>query len=190
LLEWNASAHSRQRMETFYADLTTVRSPEAVRRIALAVVEASIIAKGAYTARAVGLHVVYPYCNERLRDWVFHHVPDDRLIGPGGVNKVLMRLHITRRFHDLPYVKTKGCFRFDLRGLARQRFDQVYAFAEQARPLLPGAPRWLEAHRDRLDNKYFASKFYLLAVILPWLLSRMHPATATQNATVDEKVVL
>jgi hypothetical protein len=42
---------------------------------------------------------------------------------------------------------------------------------------MPGATRWLETHRDRLDNKYFASKFYLLAVTLPWLLSRMHSAT-------------
>jgi hypothetical protein len=35
--------------------------------------------------------------------------------------------------------------------------------------VLPGAPAWLERHRQRLDNKYDASKFYLLAVVLPWL---------------------
>jgi hypothetical protein len=54
--------------------------------------------------------------------------------------------------------------------------------------LLPGAPHWLVAHRDRLDNKYFASKFYLLAMILPWLLSRMHTATTVQHAAAEEKV--
>jgi hypothetical protein len=72
----------------------------------------------------------------------------------------------------------KGSFRFDLCGLARQRFDQVHAFAMQAQALLPGAPRWLEAHRHRLGNKYFASKFYLLAIVLPWMLSRMKTAQA------------
>ena len=77
-----------------------------------------------------------------------------------------------------------------LRGLAQQRFDQVYAFARQTQVLLPGAPHWLEAHRDRLDNKYFASKFYLLAMILPWLLSRMHATTASEHAAVEEKVAL
>jgi hypothetical protein len=41
---------------------------------------------------------------------------------------------------------------------------------------VPGATQWLDTHRDRLDNKYFASKFYLLAITLPWLLSRMHSA--------------
>jgi hypothetical protein len=29
--------------------------------------------------------------------------------------------------------------------------------------------QWLERNRPRLDNKYHASKFYLLAVVLPWL---------------------
>jgi hypothetical protein len=48
----------------------------------------------------------------------------------------------------------------------------VYSFAMQMESLLPGAPRWLENHRKRLDNKYFASKFYLLAITLPWLFSR------------------
>jgi hypothetical protein len=37
------------------------------------------------------------------------------------------------------------------------------------RDVLPGAPAWLARHRQRLDNKYDASKFYLLAVVLPWL---------------------
>ena len=57
-----------------------------------------------------------------------------------------------------------------MRGLARQRFGQVYAYAEEVKALLPGATRWLDAHRTLMENKYFASKFYLLAVVLPWLL--------------------
>jgi hypothetical protein len=83
------------------------------------------------------LRLVYPYCDERLRDWIFHHVPDDLLIGPGGVNKVLMRKYIDQHFQQLPYVKVKGSFRFDLCGLARTaRFDQVHAFALQTQALL------------------------------------------------------
>jgi hypothetical protein len=190
LFGWTISTCSQRRMETFQADIAAAASAEAVRRLSLVIGESAHLAKGMNAAHALSLRLAYPYADPNFRDWIFHQVPSERLIGPGGVNKVLMRQYIARRFQQLPYVKAKGCFRFDLRGLARQRFDQVYAFAQQTQMLLPGAPRWLEAHRDRLDNKYFASKFYLLAVILPWLLSRMHPATATQNATVDEKVVL
>jgi hypothetical protein len=135
-----------------------------------------MLAKGMYTARAMSLRLAYPYCDEALRDWVFHHVPDDHLIGPGGVNKVLMRKYIAAHFKNLPYVQAKGSFRFDLRGLANRRFDQVRAFAEQARDVMPGAPAWLDANRRFLGNKYFASKFYLLAVTLPWLLDRMSGA--------------
>jgi hypothetical protein len=174
LFGWNISTSSRQRLETFRPDINAAQSKEALRRLSLIIVGSAHVAKGLYTAKAMSLKVAYPYFNERLRDWVFNHVPDDRLIGAGGVNKVLMRKYIAQHFDELPYVKAKGCFRFDLRGLARQRFDQVHAFADQAKSILPGAPRWLEAHRDRLDNKYFASKFYLLAITLPWLLSRMH----------------
>jgi hypothetical protein len=83
-------------------------------------------------------------------------------------------------------VKTKGCFRFDLCGLAQQRFEQVHAFAVQTQTLLPGVPRWLEVHRSRLDNKYFASKFYLLAMTLPWLLSRLNDAPVPAEAAADE----
>ncbi|MEP7098194.1 MAG: hypothetical protein ABI748_11065, partial [Dokdonella sp.] len=100
-------------------------------------------------------------------------VPDALLIGLGGINKVLVRQHIAQHFQQLPYVRTKGSFRFDLCGLARQRFDQVHAFAMQGQSLLPGAVHWLESHRHRMDNKYYASKFYLLAVTLPWLLDRL-----------------
>lgn len=86
-----------------------------------------------------------------------------------GISKVLVRKHIERRFGSLPYVRSKGSFRFDLRELARQRFEQVHESALRMCDILPGAPAWLDLHRHRLHNKYHASKFYLLAVILPWL---------------------
>jgi hypothetical protein len=176
------AARSRQRLETYHADIVAAKSAEAVRRISITLAESAALAKGMYAASAMSLRLVYPYCDERLRDWIFHHVPDDRLIGPGGVNKVLMRKYIDQHFHQLPYVKAKGSFRFDLCGLAQRRFDQVHAFALQTQALLPGAPRWLEAHRSRLDNKYFASKFYLLAITLPWLQSRLQ---GTQRSIIE-----
>jgi hypothetical protein len=185
LFGWQVAAQSRKRMDTFHADIAAAASAEAVRRIALVVSESSHLAKGMYAAKAMSLRLAYPFCDARLRDWTFNEVPDDRLIGPGHVNKVLMRKYIAQHFDELPYVQSKGCFRFNLLGLASQRFDQVHAFSMQARDLLPGAPRWLETHRSRLDNKYFASKFYLLAMTLPWLISRMQPATACSNTLVE-----
>jgi hypothetical protein len=173
LFGWQVAARSRQRLETYHADLAAAESAEAIRRISVVLAESAALAKGMYAASAMSLRVVYPYCDEQLRDWIFHHVPHELLIGPGSVNKVLVRKHIAQRFQHLPYVNAKGSFRFDLCGLAQQRFDQVYEFALQTQALLPGAPRWLEIHRSRLDNKYFASKFYLLAITLPWLHSRM-----------------
>ncbi|MEP7098193.1 MAG: asparagine synthase-related protein [Dokdonella sp.] len=164
---------SRHRLETFRADIAQADSMEARRRVSATILESAIFAKGMYTAKALSLRLVYPYCDARLCDWVFHKVPDDRLIGPGGVNKVLVRQHIAQHFQQLPYVAAKGSFRFDLCGLAQQRFEQVHAFAMQTQAVLPGAPGWLERHRNLLHNKYFASKFYLLAMTLPWLLSRM-----------------
>jgi hypothetical protein len=104
---------------------------------------------------------------------VYGQVPLHQRVDPvTRANKVLVRRHIAARFSELPYVARKGSFRFDLCGLARQRYDQVYAFAAEARDLLPGAPAWLRRNRNRLDNKYHASKFYLLAVVLPWILQR------------------
>lgn len=179
---------SRQRVEVFQADLDAAGSAEAVRRLSLVIGESAHLAKGMYSASAAALRLAYPYADPQFRDWIFRDVPDELLIGPGGVNKVLMRQYIDRHFHNLPYVKSKGCFRFDLRGLARQRFDQVYDFAQKTQALLPGAPRWLETHRDRLDNKYFASKFYLLAMVLPWLRSRMQYASAVEDARVATAV--
>jgi len=173
LLGSEFAALSKRRLEVFRADIAAAVSMEARRRVSATILESAIFAKGMYAAKALTLRLAYPYCDTRLCDWVFHEVPDDRLIGPGGVNKVLVRQHIARYFRELPYVAAKGSFRFDLCGLARQRFDQVHAFATQAQALLPGAPIWLEHHRNLLHNKYFASKFYLLAIVLPWLLSRM-----------------
>jgi Asparagine synthase len=183
LFGWPIAARSRQRLETYQADIAAAKSAEAVRRISIILAESAALAKGMYAASAMSLRLVYPYCDEHLRDWIFNDVPDDRLIGPGGVNKVLVRKHIAKHFQQLPYVNAKGSFRFDLCGLAQQRFDQVYAFALRTQALLPGAPRWLEMHRSRLENKYFASKFYLLAMTLPWLQSRLQgtPQPSAEN---------
>lgn len=172
------SARSRQRLELFREDIELASSMEARRRVAATIVEAATFGKGMYTASAAGLQLAYPYCDARLCRWVFNEVPDELLIGRGGVSKVLVRRHIAQHFDQLPYVRAKGCFRFDLCGLAQARFEQVLGFAEQVREVLPGAAPWLVAHRHRMDNKYFASKFYLLAVTLPWLLSRMQPGGA------------
>lgn len=187
LLGRDIAALSRKRLETFRADISAAGSMEARRRVAATIVEAATFGKGIYAAFALSLRLVYPYCDLRLCEWIFNEVPDDLLIGPGGVNKVLVRQHIAQRFQHLPYVKAKGCFRFDLCGLAQQRFEQVYAFAEQTRHVLPGVPHWLEVHRNRLDNKYFASKFYLLAMTLPWLLSRMKDASVSTDVAADER---
>jgi hypothetical protein len=179
--------HSRQRLELFRADIAAARTQEARRRVSATIVEAAIFGKGMYAASALGLRLAYPYCEAPLCDWVFNRVPDDYLMAPDGTNKVLVRKHIARHFQQLPYVQHKGSFRFDLCGLARQRFDQVYDFAMQAQPLLPGAPRWLEAHRHRLCNKYFASKFYLLAIVLPWLLNRMKTAQVPAGTPAEPR---
>lgn len=180
------SRQSRERLEVFRNAITAAQSPEARRRVSAAIVEAAIFGKGMFAASALQLRLVYPYCDEQLHEWVFRRVPDDYLVGPDGTNKVLVRHHIARYFRQLPYVHSKGSFRFDLCGLARQRFDEVHAFALQARSLLPGASRWLEVHRRRLDNKYYASKFYLLAITLPWVLSRMGSGQMRGAAAVRE----
>ncbi|WP_368565173.1 asparagine synthase-related protein [Pseudoxanthomonas sp. UTMC 1351] len=128
------------------------------------------IAKGTYTTSALSLRVAYPYCDAKLRRWITQEVPpEQRMDARKGINKVLVREHIARRFPQLPYVMAKGSFRFDLRNLAKQRFDQVYEYSQQARDVLPGAPAWLARHRRRMGNKYHASKFYLLAIALPWI---------------------
>ncbi|HET6431610.1 asparagine synthase-related protein [Dyella sp.] len=178
LLGRSLSWLSRQRLETFRADIDAARTGEARRRISATILEPALFAKGMYVASALDLRMAYPYCDGPLCDWVFQDVPDEQLIGAGGINKVLVRKHIARRFGHLPYVAAKGSFRFDLCGLAHERFDQVWAMAQQTRGLVPGAPAWLERYRHQLGNKYFASKFYLLAILLPWLLQRFDGALA------------
>ncbi|WP_233842823.1 asparagine synthase-related protein [Dyella sp. 2HG41-7] len=183
LFGWNVSKCSRKRMEAFHDDMEAAESAEALHRMVLVVLEAAGFAKGMYTAKAMGLKLAYPYCDVPFCEWVFNSLPNDRLIGPGGVNKVLMRRYIAQRFDKLPYVQNKGSFRFDVLGLAKQRYEQVHAFALLAQGLLPGASKWLEEHRHCLDNKFFASKFYLLAVTLPWLLSRLRGHEGVSSLT-------
>jgi hypothetical protein len=129
-------------------------------------------AKGLCAAAALSLQSAFPFCDFELREWMYRQVPRDQLVDPQThTSKVLVRRHILRYFDDLPYIGKKGSFRFDLCGLARQRFEQVHSFSDQTRDILPGASRWLERNRKRLGNKYHASKFYLLAVVLPWIAS-------------------
>ena len=170
LFGYPVAGESRRRLEPFRDDVMSTSS------------KAATFGKGMYTTHAMALKLAYPYSDARLEQWIFHQVPDELLIGPGGLNKVLVRRHIANRFQHLPYVTQKGCFRFDICGLAQQRFDQVHAFAMQAGAWLPGAPAWLETHRDRMGNKYFASKFYLLAVTLPWLLSRVNSSAPSAES--------
>ena len=162
---------SRARLEPFLAEIRSAASLEEQRAISLSIAaSAGGFAKGAYTAAAMPLHVAFPFCDEAFCNWVYGEVPADLMMDPAtGMNKVLVRQHIATRFDALPYVSRKGSFRFDVRGLAAQRFEQVYAYAQQSRHMLPGAVQWLERNRARMDNKYHASKFYLLAVVLPWL---------------------
>ena len=141
------------------------------------------IAKGTYTTAALSLRVAYPYCDTELRHWITQEVPpEQRMDVRKGINKVLVREHIARRFPQLPYVLAKGSFRFDLRKLAQQRFEQVYDYSLQARDVLPGAPVWLTRHRHRMNNKYHASKFYLLAIALPWISRHATSSLRSQPA--------
>lgn len=163
---------SRQRLATFEREIASATSRDEWRDISTSIAgSAGAFAKGLYTASALSLQVAYPFCDMALREWVYHQVPAEQMIDPvTRANKVLVRRHIATRFADLPYVQKKGSFRFDVRGLAARRFDVVHDFAREARGVLPGAAQWLERNRHRMDNKYHASKFYLLAVVLPWLL--------------------
>ncbi len=168
------SHQSRARLATFQSELESAESPNEWRAMVASIAGgAAAFAKGLYTLEAMSLRPAYPFCNSRLREWVHHEVPRELLLDPAtNDNKVLVRQHIATRFRDLPYVSRKGSFRFDLRGLAKARFEHVHELARQASGLLPGATGWLERNRRRLDNKYHASKFYLLAVVLPWITAR------------------
>ena len=165
------SEQSRARLAPFMKEIGSASSRDEWRDMSTSIAgSAGAFAKGLYACSAIGLHAAYPFCDVRFREWVYREVPPHKMIDPvTHTNKVLVREHIATRFPDLPYVKAKGSFRFDVRGLARSRFDVVHDFAVQAKDVLPGAVAWLERNRGRLDNKYHASKFYLLAVVLPWL---------------------
>jgi asparagine synthetase B (glutamine-hydrolysing) len=162
---------SRQRLALFEAEIASATSRDERRDISTSIAgSAGAFAKGLYATSALSMHAAYPFCDRRLRDWVYNEVPREWMVDPATrTNKMLVRKHIATKFGALPYVGRKGSFRFDLCGLARDRFDQVHDQACRARDFLPGAARWLERNRGRLDNKYHASKFYLLAVVLPWI---------------------
>lgn len=170
------AAQSRARLQLFRDEIDSATSDWEWRDMSTSIAgSAGAFAKGMLAAAAQGLRAAYPYCDHDMREWVHHEVPRQLKVDPRThTNKVLMRRHIATRFQTLPYVRNKGSFRFDVRGLARARFDQVHALAESAADVLPGARRWLDANRGRLDNKYHASRFYLLAVVLPWLTLQRH----------------
>lgn len=184
------SHRSRQRMEVFSEQLSSATSSWEWRDMSMSIAgSAGAFAKGLFTASALDLHSAYPFCDTDLREWVHDEVPRDLKVDPkSGTNKVLMRMHIATRFAELPYVKKKGSFRFDVSGLAAQRFDEVRSFAVRAHEWMPGAVDWLDRNRRRLDNKYHASKFYLLAVVLPWLVLR-HERPATTVRAEDAQLV-
>ena len=168
------SRRSRDRLVPFLEEIRSATSPEEFRVLSLSIAAAAGgFAKGIYTADAMPMKIAYPFCDAQFCDWVYNDVPAELQLDPQtGLSKVLVRQHIATRFGALPYVAHKGSFRFDVRGLAKARYDQVHAFAVEAQEQLPGARDWLERNRTRLDNKYHASKFYLLAVLLPWLVGR------------------
>ncbi|HJW47371.1 MAG TPA: asparagine synthase-related protein, partial [Lysobacter sp.] len=169
---------SRSRLMLFREEFASATSADERCAMALTVAGGTGgFAKGLLTASALSLRAAYPFCDYRLREWVYRQVPADQLIDPvTHASKVLVRKHIATRFGNLPYVAKKGSFRFDLCGLARQRFEQVHAYAVRTRDLFPGAVPWLERNRSRLNNKYHASKFFLLAVVLPWIDHRAERA--------------
>ena len=173
------SQESHKRLDVFRDEIATAASQDEWRDISTSIAgSAGAFAKGLYTCSALGMHAAYPFCDVRFREWVYREVPPHQMIDPESrVNKVLVRNHIATKFPELPYVRKKGSFRFDVRGLAQKRFDTVHDFALQARDVLPGAVGWLERNRHRLGNKYHASKFYLLAVVLPWI--QLHRSDAT-----------
>lgn len=168
------SRSSRERLVPFLSEIRSATSAEEYRVISLSIAAAAGgFAKGIYTADATSLKIAYPFCDPHFCDWVYNDVPAELQMDPvTGMSKVLVRQHIATRFSNLPYVAHKGSFRFDVRGLAKARFDAVHAQSREARYMLPGATQWLERNRSRMDNKYHASKFYLLAVLLPWLTGR------------------
>ena len=187
LLGRDLARASKARLALFQAELASASNSDEHFAMALTVAgSGGGFAKGMYTARALSLELAYPFCDRELREWVYRQVPPDQLLDPvTRTAKVLMRRYIATRFDELPYVVKKGSFRFDLCGLAQQRFDQVHSYAGKARDLMPGAVDWLERNRGRLDNKYHASKFYLLAIVLPWIESRNQGAAAPRTGLLQ-----
>jgi asparagine synthetase B (glutamine-hydrolysing) len=167
---------SKDRLGLFEPELATASSLDEWRDMSLSIAAATGgFGKGIYTANALSMQVTYPFCDRPFRDWVYDQVPLDKKVDPATkMSKVLVREHIATRFGELPYVVAKGSFRFNVCGLAGARFDQVHAYSRQASDVLPGAARWLERNRGLLDNKYHASKFYLLAIVLPWIVNHTH----------------
>ena len=132
-------------------------------------------AKGSYAAAAYDVPVIFPFMDRGIVDWVITQLPTGLRYEPNSaVNKVIVRQHIYRHLGHLPYVQKKGCFRFDLTSFATTHFDMLADMASSHHcDVLPGAKRWLTRHRKDMSNKYFASKFYLLAILLPWIASRV-----------------
>ena len=182
---------SKARLAPFRDELASASSPHELRTMAVTIEEsASAFAKGLYTASALSLKSAYPFCDRRLREWAYREVPQDQHIDPSTMaSKALVRKHIATYFGPLPYVQKKGSFRFDLCGLAQARFEQVHAYAGQVRDVLPGAVGWLDRNRRRLDNKANASRFYLLAILAPWIINRSAvPAKAAAVAPREDNV--
>lgn len=176
---------SRQRLELFKEEIGSATSAWEWRDMSTSIAgSAGAFAKGLYATAALSLKAAYPFCDLNLREWIHREVPGYQKVDPvTKLNKLLIREHIAARFAHLPYVQDKGSFRFDVRGLARSRFDAVHAMAQRQRDYLPGAPAWLERNRRRMDNKFHASRFYLLAVLLPWLENARQAEAARSDAT-------
>lgn len=175
---------SKARLALFEEEIASAGSAWEWRDMSMSIAgSAGAFAKGLYAARALSMRAAYPFCDRTLREWVHDEVPRRQKVDPEThVNKLLIRKHIATRFAELPYVRKKGSFRFDLCGLAERRFDVVRGYAQETRELLPGATPWLDRNRRRLDNKYHASKFYLLAIVLPWLAHRARASGAAAMA--------
>jgi len=182
------SEHSRHRLDLYREEIGSATSLWEWRDMSTSIAgSAGAFAKGLYSSAALGLRVAYPFCDLTLREWIHREVPRYQKVDPvTKLNKLLIRDHIATRFDELPYVTGKGSFRFDVRGLARARFDRVREFARDSVEM-PGAGKWLDRNRRRLDNKYHASKFYLLAVVLPWLASRRERRAQVQDTDTRER---
>jgi hypothetical protein len=171
LLGMQHSKASRDRLRSHTAAYEGEQGLSIRRAYAVLLSEAGgAFAKGQYAASALDMGVAYPFCDEALASWVRGELPAElRLDVRNGVNKVIVRKHIAERFGELPYVNEKGSFRFDVRGLAVARFDAVRDMATEIGDVLPGAVAWLDRNRPYLGNKFHSSRFYLLAVLIPWL---------------------